>query len=292
MKSFTSGHISSTEATALLTDLQKEVDDCFEFKPGVSYRNLLLFRGDQATPPFSMETRCTPPHDLTDKSVADDFPRGPGCGVLHDIMAKSSEIFENHPVNKARIEAGSLPATNVWLWGCGKAPKLASFEERFGKTGAMITAVDLLRGIAQLIKWNVIEVPGATGYTDTDYVAKGQYAIDNLDKTDVVCVHVEATDEASHEGDVDKKIEALQEIDSKIVAPLCQALESIPHRILITPDHPTYLRTKTHSHGFVPFTAAGKGIDPDESKTYDEVTAAAGETKFPSGCELMDFFLQ
>jgi len=291
MKSFTAGHISSEEAKALLADLQKEVGSHLEFKPGVSYRNLLLFRGATTAPPFSMETRCRPPHDLTDKSVANDFPRGPGCDVLDALMSKSAEVFADHPVNKARIEAGKPPATNIWLWGVGKAPKLASFEERYNKTGAMITAVDLLRGIAKLLKWNVIEVPGATGYTDTDYAAKGKYAIDNLEKTDVICVHVEATDEASHEGDSAKKIEALQEIDSKIVAPLCKALEGQPHRILISPDHPTFIRTKTHTHGNVPFAIAGEGVSADGATSYDEIVAAASEKKFPNGSELMDFFL-
>ena len=292
MKSFTAGHISSEEASALLADLQKEVAGHLEFKPGVSYRNLLLFRGGAGDAPFSMDTRCTPPHDLTDQSILEDHPRGPGAELLESIMATSLEVFADHPVNRARLQAGKLPATNVWLWGCGKAPKLATFEERFGKTGAMITAVDLLRGIAQLLRWNVIEVPGATGYIDTDYAAKGQYAIDNLDKTDVMCVHVEATDEASHEGDAGKKIEALQEIDSKIVAPICDALENTPHRILVSPDHPTYIRTKTHTHGDVPFAMAGDGIAPDEAQSYDEVTAAASRHKFPEGSKLMASFLK
>lgn len=291
MRSFTAGHISSDEATRLLNDLQREVPDHLEFKPGVSYRNLLLFRGDQVAPPFSMDTRSTPPHDLTDKSIANDFPRGPGSDVLEEIMAQSVEVFDNHSVNIDRAKRGELPATNVWLWGCGKSPKLDPFEERFGKTGAMITAVDLLRGIAQLLKWRVIEVPGATGYTDTDYAAKGQYAIDNLDSTDVMCVHVEATDEASHEGDVSKKIEALEEIDSKIVAPICKALDGTPHRILVTPDHPTYIRTKTHTHGYVPFAMAGEGISPDGASSYDEVAADASTQRFDQGSDLMKFFL-
>lgn len=292
MKSFTAGHISSEEATALLTDLQAKIDQHFELKPGVSYRNLLLHRGDAVAPPYSMETLCTPPHDLSDKSVADDFPRGPGSDVLDQLMALSADVFADHPVNQARIKAGKPPATNVWLWGVGKAPKLPSFEERFGKTGAMITAVDLLRGIAQLLRWNVIEVPGATGYTDTDYAAKGRYAIDNLPNTDVICVHVEATDEASHEGDAKKKIEALQEIDAKIVGPLRAALEGTPHRMLVSPDHPTYVRTKTHTHGNVPFAITGEGVEADSSTTYDEVSAAATGLKFPNGSELMEFFLK
>ncbi|MFK8115098.1 MAG: phosphoglycerate mutase, partial [Rubripirellula sp.] len=136
MKSFTAGHISSEEAAVMLADLQKEVAPYLEFKPGVSYRNLLLYRGDQHAPPFTMDTRCTPPHDLTDKSIADDFPRGPGSDVLDAIMELSSELFADHPVNRARVAAGKLPASNVWLWGCGKAPKLPTFEERFNKTGA------------------------------------------------------------------------------------------------------------------------------------------------------------
>ena len=291
MKSFTAGHISSEEAKVLLSDLQAAVGEPFEFKPGVSYRNLLLYRAGAHTPPFTMETLCTPPHDLTDKPVTDDFPRGPGCEVLDGLMAKSAEVFADHPINRKRIEAGKPPATNIWLWGCGKAPKLPSFEERYGKTGAMITAVDLLRGIAQLLQWRVIEVPGATGYTDTDYAAKGQYAINHLDETDLICVHVEATDEASHEGDCGKKIEALEEIDRHIVAPLSEKLQGTPHRILVSPDHPTYISTKTHTHGFVPFAIAGTGIESDAAECYDEVAAAASGRQLPNGSDLMDLFL-
>lgn len=292
MESFTAGHISSKEAATLLADLQKHVKSHLEFKPGVSYRNLLLYRGGQVPAPFTMETYGTPPHDLTDKSILEDYPRGPGSDLLEAIMATSQEVFADHPVNQARIQAGKLPATNVWLWGCGKAPRLPSFEERFGKTGSMITAVDLLRGLAQLLHWNVIEVPGATGYTDTDYAAKGRYAIDNLDKSDVLCVHIEATDEASHEGDANKKVEALEEIDAKIVAPLAQALQGTPHRILVSPDHPTYLRTKTHTHGDVPFAMAGAGIEPDDATSYDEFAAQSSSRRFPQGAELMKSFLQ
>lgn len=292
MKSFTAEQISSDEARILLADLQSEVEDYLEFKPGVSYRNLLLYRGQKSTPPFTMETLCTPPHDLTDKTIINDYPRGPGCDVLESLMAKSIEVFRDHPVNQARIKAGKAPATNVWLWGCGKAPKLPPFVDCYGKTGAMITAVDLLRGIAKLLQWNVIEVPGATGYIDTDYAAKGQYAIDNLDKTDLICVHIEATDEASHEGDVAMKVEALEQIDAKIVAPISKALESTPHRILISPDHPTFLRTKTHTHGDVPFAIAGDNVKPNAATSYDEASSASTGLAFPNGSDLMKFFLE
>src|SRR5688500_5110421 len=241
MKSFTAGHISTEEATELLKAAQQSLGaDHLEFVPGVSYRNLLLWRGARTKAPFTHDTRATPPHDLTDKSVADDFPRGPGSDLLNDLMSRSVGIFTEHPVNQARKAAGKPTATNVWLWGLGKTPSLAAFRELHGCSGAMITAVDLLRGLAALIGWQRINVPGATGYLDTDYAAKGRYAIDALATTDSVCVHVEATDEASHEGRVDAKIKALEEIDARIVAPLHEALRRLgDYRILISPDHPT-----------------------------------------------------
>jgi 2,3-bisphosphoglycerate-independent phosphoglycerate mutase len=156
----------------------------------------------------------------------------------------------------------------------------------------MITAVDLLRGLAALLGWERIEVPGATGYTDTDYAAKGRYAIDALDHTDIICVHVEATDEASHEGDCAGKIKALEEIDRHIVGPLWEALKARgDYRILVSPDHPTPLRTKTHSHGFVPWAMAGTGINPDNAATYDDVTAGASDRAYPDGWKLMKDFL-
>lgn len=201
MKSFTADHVSTAEATELLKTCQQELGGGnLEFVPGVSYRNLLIFRGDKQPAPFTRDTRATPPHDLTDKSVADDFPRGPGSDLLNELMERSAGLFAEHPINAARKAAGKLPATNIWLWGLGKTPALTPFKQLHGKRGAMITAVDLLRGLAALIGWERVEVPGATGYLDTDYAAKGRYAIEALKSTDIVCVHVEATDEASHEG--------------------------------------------------------------------------------------------
>lgn len=294
MRDFTADHISSEEARQLLADLGEALGlPYLEVYPGVSYRNLLVFRGESQPAPFTSETRSTPPHDLTDKKVLDDFPRGPGSDQLNDWMSCSMRVFSDHPVNQARVQAGHLPATNVWLWGLGKAPELRPFAEQYGKVGKMITAVDLLRGIARLIGWDVIEVPGATGYTDTDYAAKGRYAIDALDSTDVICVHVEATDEASHEGDAAAKIKALECIDEAIVGPLLKALDDRgeDYRMLVTPDHPTPLRTKTHSHGSVPFALCGHGVAPDDSATYDEVQAEASSHSFPDGHLLMSKFI-
>jgi 2,3-bisphosphoglycerate-independent phosphoglycerate mutase len=293
MKDFTADHIGSDEAKLLLADLQQALDDPrFELVPGVSYRNLLLYRGDGTAAPFAKDTYGTPPHDLTDKSIVDSYPRGAGSDLLLDIMGRSSDVFAGHATNAQRVAAGDLPATNVWLWGLGKTPSLPNFADQHGITGKMITAVDLLRGLAALIGWERIEVPGATGYTDTDYAAKGRWAIEALENTDLICVHVEATDEASHEGDVEAKVQGLEEIDRHIVAPLHEALRQRgDYRILVSPDHPTFLRTKTHSHGYVPWTFCGNEVEPDGSSSYDEPTSNASELSFDAGHQLMSHFL-
>lgn len=293
MRDFTAGHISTEEARALLETAQQHfADRTLEFMPGVSYRNLLIYRGGNDPPPFTADTRATPPHDLTDKTVLDDYPRGPGSDLLNRIMSESIALFAEHPVNQQRKQQGKLPATNVWLWGQGRAPTLKPFADVYGPQGAMITAVDLLRGVAALVGWKRIEVPGATGYLDTDYAAKGRYAVEALKSTDLVCVHIEAPDEASHEGRAEAKIEALEQIDTNIVGPLYEALRAYgDFRILVSPDHPTPLRTKTHSHGAVPFAIAGAGITADNSTSYNELTAAKSSLAFDPGFKLMSFFI-
>jgi 2,3-bisphosphoglycerate-independent phosphoglycerate mutase len=293
MRDFTAGHISTEEARELLAVVQERLgSDELQFYPGVSYRNLLVYRGAKRAAPFSIDTRTTPPHDLTDRTVLDDYPRGPGSGLLNQLMSDSIAVFAEHPVNVKRRQSAKLPATNFWLWGQGRAPALTPFAEKYGRRGAMITAVDLLRGLASLLGWRRIEVPGATGYTDTDYAAKGRAAIAALPETDLICVHVEATDEASHEGDAAAKVKALEEIDRHIVGPLHAALrQQADYRILISPDHPTPLRIKTHSHGPVPFALAGAGIAPDSSTAYDELAAARSDLAFEQGWKLMGYFL-
>ncbi len=294
MRDFTAGHISNEEGAELIRALQEKLgSQRLEFYAGVSYRNLLVYRSVGGEAPFSQDTLAVPPHDLTDKSVLDSYPRGPGSDLLNRLMAESVAIFAEHPVNVRRRAEGKLPATNVWLWGLGRTPRLAPFAERYGKRGAMITAVDLLRGLAVLLGWRRIDVPGATGYTDTDYAAKGRYAVAALDAADLVCVHVEATDEASHEGDAAAKVRALEEIDRHIVAPVHDALKRRgEHRILVTPDHPTPLRIKTHSHGMVPWAMAGTNVEPDGAKQYSESTAATSTLVFPEGWKLMDYFVR
>lgn len=292
MKSFTAGQIPNDLARQLIGLLQEKLGgNGFEFHAGVSYRNLLIYRPGNVTAPFSTATQSTPPHDVTDKPVAPHLPSGPGSDVLRKLMEQSVSILAGSKENQARLSQGELAATQIWLWGQGQRPALETFQARFGKSGAMITAVDLLRGIAVLLGWKNIQVPGATGYLDTDYAAKGQYAIRALDDVDFVVVHVEATDEASHEGEAHSKVESLERIDHDIVGPLHAHLKTRgPYRILISPDHPTFLRTKTHSHGFVPFALSGTGIAPDKAVTYDEVAAAASPLAFPRGCDLMPFF--
>ena len=293
MLDFTAEHISTPEATALLQTLnENQSNENIQWTPGVSYRNLLICRGATHAWPFDGDTRTTPPHDLTDGKVVDHYPRGAGSDFLNQWMRESVALFDDHPVNQQRIAAEKLPATNVWLWGQGQRPQLGLFADRFQLQGAMITAVDLLRGLAALIGWQNVHVPGATGYTDTDYSAKGRAAIETLQSTDLVCVHIEAPDEASHEGDLERKIEAIEAIDQKIVGPLYESLQAInDFRILICPDHPTPVRTKTHSHGRVPFAMAGCGIPVDASSTYNEVSAEQSGNHLIAGHRLMEQFI-
>jgi 2,3-bisphosphoglycerate-independent phosphoglycerate mutase len=299
MLDFTADHISAEEATRLLASMQEFAaahsihGPALHFVPGVSYRNLLIWRGVTVPAPFSAETRTTAPHDLTDKSITDDFPRGPGSDVLVALMEKSCELFKDHPVNVVRQGHGKRPATNIWLWGLGQAPALERFDLAYGVHGAMITAVDLLRGLAALVGWKRIDVPGATGYTDTNYAAKGGAAVDALSHVDLICVHIEAPDEASHQGDCAAKVRAIEEIDRHIVGPLADALQSYGDwRMMISPDHPTLLRTKMHAHGNVPVAIAGTGIAPDEFADYGDTNAAKSPLAFDEGWRTMDWFIR
>jgi 2,3-bisphosphoglycerate-independent phosphoglycerate mutase len=293
MRSFTAGQIPSDLARELIQLLQK--DQCgsptWKFHPGVSYRNLLLYRSRGEAAPFAPETKTTPPHDITDQAIAGYLPQGPGSAELRALMDRSVAVLAGSQLNQQRAAAGELPATQIWLWGQGRTPALEPFAQRFGKTAAVITAVDLLRGLGRLLGWKIVNVPGATGYIDTDYVAKGRYAIEALRDVDLVVVHVEASDEASHEGDAEKKAQVLERIDEDIVGPLHRYLESQrKYRLLICPDHPTFLRTKTHSHGPVPFALCGTGVTADAAASYDEIVASRSAIDLP-GHELMPFFL-
>lgn len=297
MHDFTAGHISSEEGAKLMATLQEKLSGpvaggTIEFHAGVQYRNILLFRGDGTLTPFDSSTKTQPPHDIPDKPAADYLPKGLGSQMLCELMEKSQPLFQDHPVNVARRQQGQKEATQIWLWGQGKAPSVKSFAELYGPKGAIISAVDLVRGTGMLIGWTRIDAPGATGYLDTDYASKGRTAIEALKTHDLVCVHIEAPDEASHEGRAEEKIKALEEIDTKIVGPLLEALPRYSEwRILISPDHRTTIRTRAHAYGAVPFTIAGTGIAPDEFQTYDEPTASRSSRQFDPGWQLMRWFL-
>jgi 2,3-bisphosphoglycerate-independent phosphoglycerate mutase len=207
-------------------------------------------------------------------------------------MQRSRAVLQDHPANQARQAQEKRPATQVWLWGQGRAPSLKPFAEVFGKRGAIISAVDLVRGVGVLLGWTRIDVPGATGYLDTDYAAKGRHAVAALQSHDLVCVHIEAPDEASHEGKADAKVKALEEIDRAIVGPVVEALPAYGDwRILVAPDHRTPLRTRAHAHGAVPFVMAGSGIQARGQRSYDEATAAGSALAFEMGHQLMRHFL-
>ena len=295
MTSFTAGQYPSDLARELITLLQKHQcgDSHWKYHAGVSYRNLLLYRARGTIAPFSKQTESTPPHDITNQLVEGFLPSGPGSERLRELMAHSRSLFADADANRQRIAAGELPASQIWLWGLGQRPAFVPFAERYGVRGAVITAVDLLRGIGRLMGWDVIEVPGATGYLDTDYAAKGRAAIETLSRPDVdfVVVHVEATDEASHEGHVAEKVRAVENIDRHIVGPLHKWMrEQGPYRLLVCPDHPTFLRTRTHSHGFCPFAMCGSGIVSGGAGSYSEVTAAATGIVLQKGWDLMGRF--
>jgi 2,3-bisphosphoglycerate-independent phosphoglycerate mutase len=302
MRDFTAGHITSEEGRPLIEAMQSVcggpasrfvpgISGRLEFHPGVSYRNILVYRGEGSAP-FSQDTKSQPPHDVPDRPICDHLPSGPGADLLRAVMERSREVLADLPVNVTRRAAGKWDATQVWLWGQGRAPSLRPFREVYGKSGAILSAVDLVRGVGVLLGWKRIDVPGATGYLDTDYAAKGRYGVAALAEHDLVCVHVEAPDEASHEGKADEKVKALEQIDRHVVGPLLEALPRFGDwRILVSPDHRTTLRTRAHAYGAVPFAIAGTGIVSRGQPSYDEKVAAASELAFERGHELMRTFL-
>lgn len=307
MSSFTAGHISTSDATSILADLQREVapqwstlaPECggaVEFVPGVSYRNLAIFRPDSPARPFPFDatTVTYPPHDYSDQPIADALPRGAGSVYVRRLMDACADALRSNATNAARIARGELAATHCWLWGQGKRPSVRSFSETYEwGAGAMITAVDLLRGIASNLGWDVISVPGATGYVDTNFAGKGEYAARALDDYDIVVVHIEAPDESGHEGSVEKKIASLEAIDRETLPPILDKLLCYDNwRLLVSPDHPTPISIKTHSRGFVPWMIVGSDVSGDGFVTYDESAGAQSRRYYPQGQDLMSLFLR
>jgi 2,3-bisphosphoglycerate-independent phosphoglycerate mutase len=289
MKDNTAGHIAQAEAEALIADLQQElVGEGCEFHAGVTYRNLMLL-ADAA----EMTLRCAPPHDIIDQQVAAHAPQGTGAGRIAKIAERARAVIAAHDVNRRRREQGRDPVTDIWLWGQGRPARLETFASRFGLRAAVITGVDILRGMARLMGMEIIEVPGATGYIDTDYAGKGRAAVRALEEFDLVIVHIEAADESAHLGDAGEKVRALERMDEAIVGPLLETLAgSAAWRVLVAVDHPTLTTTRGHSAIPPLFAFAGTGFEVVERVPFTEPAAERGGYWITPGHRLMDIFLR
>jgi 2,3-bisphosphoglycerate-independent phosphoglycerate mutase len=273
MNDYSAGHITPDEGRELIVAMQKEFGSAeFEFYPGVSYRHLMVWRGGKD------RMKAVPPHDITGKSVIDYLPQGEGSVELINLMNSSQLLFKDHPVNRARIAAGKQPANSIWLWGHGKAPRIETYQQRFGLSGAVISAVDLIKGIGMYAGLEIINVPGATGYIDTNYAGKAEAALQALETADFVYVHVEAPDEASHSGNLAHKIQAIEDFDAKVVGPVMAGLKRFgDYRLLCTPDHPTPIALMTHTSAPVPYILySGETMEKEGVAGYDEDSAALG----------------
>ena len=289
MVDYSAGHIENEDAAALIATLQERLGSArASLHAGVQYRHTLVMHGGPA------HVKLTAPHDISNQPIGAYWPSGEGASALRQFMEHAREILAEHEVNRRRIAQGKLPATMIWLWGQGSAPTLPSFKEQYGKSGGIITAVDLLRGLGIFLGLEVIQVPGATGYFDTNYQGKAEYALEALKRHDLVIVHIEATDEAGHMGDLAKKIEAIEAVDQLVLGTLRQGLQTLKeYRLLIVPDHPTFVATKTHTGDAVPFAIYTSGKKPPAPgvTAYNERAVASSTLRITEGHRLMDFFL-
>jgi 2,3-bisphosphoglycerate-independent phosphoglycerate mutase len=291
---YSSGHISSKEAAILIKFLdQKLGTERIKFYPGVSYRHLMLVKN--GTQDRLEDLKCKPPHDITGQSVSNNFPKGEASEILIKLMEESRGILEKHEINQVRIDLKENPANMIWLWGQGKKPSLPKFQEKFGLMGNVISAVDLIKGLGRILGLEVINVRGATGYYDTNYEGKARAALKSLAKNDFVFVHVEAPDEASHNGDLREKITAIERFDQLVVGTILEALKKKKNqdfRVLVLPDHATPVSVKTHTADPVFFGIYGQGIQAKNFLGYYEKEAAKSDIYFEKGFELMDYFIK
>jgi len=295
MRDFTAGHISSEEGAEIIATLQEELGEYFpaQFYPGVSYRHLCIVKSsDRADLDQLCAMECEPPHNISDKDITPWLPRGEGQDMIREMMARSRGVLDGHPVNIARIERGELPATSIWLWGQGKAPVMQSYRDKFNRSGAVVSAVDLVKGMGRLAGLEVLEVPGATGWIDTNYEGKVQAGLDALSRCDMAFIHLEAPDETAHQGRADLKIQAIEDFSERVVAPCLKYLDKHPDtRIIVAPDHFTTIETKTHAGGPVPFALCGKGVTPDVHSVYSEKEANEKGLLIEDGFSLIGRFL-
>lgn len=291
IKNHSAGHISNEEAKILIDYLQEKLgDDVFTFHNGISYRHLLVMKGGDK------RINCTPPHDVPGTPVKDVMVEAlvpeaqETARLLNELTLKSQELLKDHPVNLKRIAAGKDPANSIWVWSPGYKPSMQTLAQKVGiQSGAVISAVDLIKGIGIYAGLESIEVEGATGLFDTNYEGKAQAAIEALKTNDFVFLHVEASDEAGHEGNVDLKVKTIEYLDSRIVKPIYDAVSAWdePVTIAILPDHPTPCAIKTHTNAPVPFIIYNPTQAGDSVQVYDEQAAQQGAYGHVSDNEFM-----
>ncbi|MCL5882540.1 MAG: cofactor-independent phosphoglycerate mutase [Actinobacteria bacterium] len=287
MRDFSAGHIDTVAAAELIDYLQQNLGgEDATFFPGLSYRHIMVSKGK------ALQALCTPPHDITGQPVDPNLPQGEESAWLRGLMQESTQLLAGHPINEKRKLEGKLPANMIWLWGQGTAPSMPTFKERYRLEGSVISAVDLVKGLGKYAGLEVIEVPGATGWLDTDYAAKARYALKELKNKDFVYVHVESPDEASHSGDSSAKVEAIERFDALLLGNLLEGLATSTHyRILILPDHATPLGIRTHTAEPVPFVCYDPAAASDRDQSFDEDSASSAALKFERGWDLMGWFL-
>ncbi len=289
MNSYSAGQITTEEARVLIKDLNAFLSSSgLCFYPGVSYRHILVWSGAEPS------VKTLPPHDLTGQDVTGYLNSQGNLEPVVDLIRRSWSFLGQHPVNRAREGRGLPPANSIWLWGQGKAPAMPSFLNRFGLRGGVISAVDLLKGIGLSVGMESIFVEGITGYLDTNYRGKAERALNFLTEKDLVYVHVEASDEASHEGSLEKKIQALEAFDREVVGPVLEGLGRFKsYSLMIVTDHFTPIRIMTHTREPVPFTVlhSEDRFRPLRKRGFSEKSAYEGEVFFPKGDQLMPWFL-
>jgi len=290
MVDYSAGHISSKESSILIELLNKKIgNSSIRFYPGVSYRNLMIIECSSKEEAEGLtKVKCMPPHDIMGKQISKNLPKGKGSDLLCDIMNKAKNVLKSADVNKVRIDLGENPANMIWLWGQGTRPEIPSFKELFGLNGAVISAVDLVNGMGVLLGLEPIKVPGATGYYDTNYKGKAEYALKALEEKDFVFVHVEAPDEAGHNGDLMAKINAIENFDRHVVGTILNALkDKRDFRIMVLPDHATPISIRSHTDEPVPFAFCGEGVSPDDAHVFTETSARASGLVLEKGAMLM-----
>ncbi len=273
---YSAGHISSEEAARLMEHVAKELrSSSLSFHPGIQYRHLAVFR-DPALSEALLKTTCQPPHDIMGWKISEHWPKGPAADRLIELMEASRRILMDHEVNQVRIDLKENPGNMIWLWGQGKRLKIPTFKERWNLTGSVISAVDLVKGAGRLAGLEVLQVPGATGYYDTNYLGKAEAALKSLKTHDFVFVHVEAADEAGHNGDLRQKVAAIENFDRLVVGTILKEFKKKKdYRVLVIPDHLTPVAKRTHVADPVPFCICGKGIAPDSVDSFGESQAKA-----------------